>query len=125
MMTASEYAYAGLFTVRSMALIPWIVPSILGGVPLGAFVIQRVRVETFRRVCMSFDAYVVAFGLSRLLGELHLIESAAAYLLLVPVSVLDTGLLYPFFSAPRVDQGVREGDHFSGLRGGRVSVPAG
>ena len=97
-MTAVAYAYVGLFTATSMALIPWIVPSILVGVPIGAFIIKRVRVETFRRLCMSFDAYVVAFGLSRLLGELRLVESSAAYLVLVGVGVLDAWMLYRFFS---------------------------
>jgi uncharacterized membrane protein YfcA len=97
-MTAVAYAYAGLFNLTSMALIPWIVPSIIIGVPLGAFIIQRVRVETFRRICMSFDAYVVGFGISRLLGELGLVQSSAAYLVLVGVAVLDTWLLYRFFS---------------------------
>lgn len=108
-MTAVAYAYVGLFTMTSMALIPWIVPSILVGVPIGAFTIQRVRVETFRRICMSFDAYVVGFGLSRLLRELRLVESNAAYLVLVVVSIVDTWLLYRFFSGgqpeslPRAD----------------------
>jgi uncharacterized membrane protein YfcA len=102
-MTAIAYAYVGLFTATSMALIPWIVPSILVGVPIGAFFIQRVRVETFRRICMSFDAYVVAFGLSRLLAELHVVETAASYLVLVAVSVVDTWLLYRFFSRSAPD----------------------
>jgi hypothetical protein len=97
-MTAVAYAYAGLFTTTSMQLIPWIVPSILIGVPIGSFIIQRVRVETFRRICMSFDAYVVAFGISRLLGELRFVESGAAYLVMVAVGILDSWLLYRFFS---------------------------
>ena len=97
-MTAVAYAYAGLFTAQSFALIPWIVPSIIIGVPIGAFIIQRVRVETFRRICMSFDAYVVGFGLSRLLQELQLVESSVAYVVLVAVAVLDSWLLYRFFS---------------------------
>ena len=84
-MTAVAYAYAGLFTATSLALIPWIVPSIVIGVPVGAFIIQRVRVETFRRICMSFDAWIVAFGLSRLLQELQIVESNASYLVLVAV----------------------------------------
>ena len=97
-MTAVAYWYAGLFTVTSISLIPWIVPSIIVGVPIGAFVIQRVRVETFRRICMSFDAWIVAFGLSRLLQELGLVQSNAAYLVLVGVGALDIYLLYRFFS---------------------------
>jgi uncharacterized protein len=97
-MTAVAYLYAGLFTATSMALIPWIVPSIVLGVPLGAFVIRQMRVETFRRICMSFDAYVVGFGISRLLLELHLVETNAAYLVLLFVGIVDTWLLYRFFN---------------------------
>src|SRR3954470_1075438 len=67
-MTAAAYWYAGLSGVESLNLIPWIVPSILIGVPIGAFIIRRMQAETFRRICMSFDAWVVAFGLSRLLN---------------------------------------------------------
>ena len=99
-MTAAAYLYAGLFTTTSLALIPWIVPSIVVGVPLGGIIIRHMRSETFRRICMSFDAWIVAFGLSRLLGELKLVESAAAYLVLAGVGALDTFLLYRFFTGP-------------------------
>jgi uncharacterized membrane protein YfcA len=99
-MTAVAYAYAGLFTVTSLSLIPWIVPSIIVGVPIGALVIRRVGHETFRRVCMSFDAWVVGFGLSRLLNELVLVEGRSAYLVLAGVVVLDGWLLYRYFSHP-------------------------
>jgi len=112
-MTAVAYAYVGLFTATSLALIPWIVPSILMGVPIGAFIIQRVRAETFRRVCMSFDAWVVGFGLSRLLNELRLVDGHAAYTVLVVVGAIDIWLLYRFFSAgsaPRHPVCVREAD---------------
>ena len=97
-MTAVAYWYVGLFSVTSLALIPWIVPSILIGVPIGAFVIQRVRAETFRRICMSFDAWIVAIGVSRLLQELQLVQSSAAYLVVVVVGLLDIWLLYRFFA---------------------------
>jgi uncharacterized membrane protein YfcA len=97
-LTAVSYAYFGLYTSTSLSLIPWILPSIMVGVPIGGWIIQRVRPETFRRVCMSFDAWVVAFGLSRLLQELQLVRSNSAYLLLVAVGVLDAVLLYRFFS---------------------------
>jgi len=96
--TAIAYYYAGLYTVESFGLIPYILPSIAVGVPIGALLIQRIRAETFRRVCMSFDAWVVGFGLSALLQSLSLVESNAAYLLLVAVGVLDSYLLYRFFS---------------------------
>jgi len=97
LLTAVAYAYAGLYRQESFALIPQILPSIAIGVPIGAVIIRHVRPETFRRVCMSFDAWVVAFGLSTLLRELRLVESSAAYLVLVAVGLLDTWLLYRFF----------------------------
>jgi uncharacterized protein len=96
--TGVAYAYAGLYSVESMALIPYILPSIALGVPIGAALIQRIRPETFRRVCMSFDAWIVGFGISTLLQQLQLVESRLAYLVLVGVGLLDSWLLYRFFS---------------------------
>ena len=96
--TAVAYGYAGLYSVESLNLVPFIVPSIAIGVPIGAALIQRIRPETFRRVCMSFDAWIVGFGLSNLLKELHLVESNLAFLVLAAVGLLDTWLLYRFFS---------------------------
>ena len=100
-MTAVAYAYAGLYSLGSMRLIPVILPSLAIGVPIGAQLIRHIRPETFRRICMSFDAWIVGFGLSGVLRQLHLVESNAAYLLFVAVALLDIWLLYRFFSAPR------------------------
>jgi uncharacterized membrane protein YfcA len=96
--TAVAYWYAGLYSVESMGLIPVILPSIAIGVPIGAALIQRIRPETFRRVCMSFDAWVVGFGISTLLHDLAIIKGPAAYLVLVGVIILDAWLLYRFFA---------------------------
>jgi uncharacterized membrane protein YfcA len=98
-MTAVAYASAGLFTSASIGLIPQILPSVAIGVPIGAYIIRHMRAETFRRICMSFDAWVVAFGISTLLRDLHLVESNAAYLVMVAVGLLDAWLLYRFFAA--------------------------
>jgi hypothetical protein len=84
--------------MESLGLIPYILPSIAVGVPIGAYLIQRIRPETFRRVCMSFDAWIVGFGLSTLLKELRLVESNLAFLVLLAVGILDTYLLYRFFT---------------------------
>ena len=96
--TAVAYAWAGLYSMESLALVPYIVPSIAIGVPIGAALIQRIRPETFRRICMSFDAWIVGFGLSNLLKELRIVESNLAFLVLVAVGILDTWLLYRFFA---------------------------
>jgi uncharacterized protein len=99
--TAIAYGYAGLYTHESLGLVPTIVPSLLIGVPLGAWLIRRIDAETFRRVCMSFDAWVVSFGISTLLRVLHLVESSGAYAVMATVILIDLLLLYRFFSAPR------------------------
>src|SRR5579864_3251897 len=56
-LTAMTYLAVGLFVRESVSLVPWIVPGIIVGVPLGAMAIHYVRAETFRRVSMSFDAW--------------------------------------------------------------------
>ena len=47
---------------------------------------------------MSFDAWIVGFGLSTLLKDLALVRSNLAYLVLLAVGILDTWLLYRFFT---------------------------
>lgn len=100
-MTAVAYLYVGLYTAESMALIPLILPSILIGVPIGAFVIRHVQPETFRRLCMSFDAWIVGFGISTLLQQLGLVPGPQAYLVLATVGVIDSWMLARFFSGGR------------------------
>jgi uncharacterized membrane protein YfcA len=97
--TAIAYLYAGLLTPPSLLLIPLIVPGVAIGVPVGAFLIRHVRVETFRRICMSFDAWIVAFGISTLFRTLHIIDGRAAYLIMAVVGLIDGCLLYRFFSS--------------------------
>jgi len=99
-MTAIAYLAAGLFTAASLALVPGFLASVLIGVPIGAFVIRHVRSETFRRVCMSFDASIVSFGISTLLRDLHVIEGYGAYSVMAAVIVIDAVLLFRFFKRP-------------------------
>jgi len=97
-LTAFAYFIAGLFVRDSLGLLPWIVPGVIAGVPLGAVAINRVRAETFRRVCMSFDAWVVSFGISALFRTLHVIDSRGAFGVMAAVIAIDAWLLYRFFS---------------------------
>jgi hypothetical protein len=104
--TSIAYWYAGLFTADALRLVPVMVPSLVIGVPLGAWIIRHVEAETFRRVCMSFDAWIVGFGISTLLRLLHVVDGPEAYLVLAAVALVDAVLLYRFFAiqrrAPRV-----------------------
>jgi len=97
--TAVVYYQLGLFMAESTSLLWMLIPSVVVGVPLGAYVIRRLDAETFRRICMSFDAWVVGFGLSRVLIELNLIGSPWAYGILAATVFIDVYLLYIFFSA--------------------------
>src|SRR5882672_2092264 len=97
--TAIAYLTAGLITAQSNMLIPQILPSVLIGVPIGAALIKQMKVETFRRICMSFDAWVVGFGVSTVLRDIKIVAGPAAYLFLLGVVIVDAVLLYRFFSA--------------------------
>jgi uncharacterized membrane protein YfcA len=103
-MTAVAYAYAGLYSASSMALIPQIIPSLAIGVPLGATLIRHIQPETFRRICMSFDAWVVAFGLAGLIRTLGLGGDSVAYLEFISVVAFDLWLLYRFFFVRRMHE---------------------
>jgi uncharacterized membrane protein YfcA len=100
-LTAIVYYNLGLFVAESQNILLVIIPCVLVGIPLGAYVIRRLDAETFRRICMSFDAWVVGFGLSRVLIDLDLMESPWAYGAMVVVILLDTYLLYIFFTVQR------------------------
>jgi uncharacterized protein len=97
--TAIVYYQLGLFVAESQNLLSVITPCVVVGIPLGAYVIRQLDAETFRRICMSFDAWVVGFGLSRVLIELKLMESPWAYSVMVLTILVDTYLLYIFFFA--------------------------
>jgi uncharacterized membrane protein YfcA len=96
--TAIAYLAAGLITTQSNLLIPQILPSVLIGVPIGAALIRQMKVETFRRICMSFDAWIVGFGVSTVLQDINAVQGPAAYLFLAAVIAIDGVLLYRFFS---------------------------
>ena len=96
--TAIVYFHLGLFVAESQSLLLVIIPVVVVGIPLGAYVIRRLDAETFRRICMSFDAWVVGFGLSRVLMELNLVGSPWAYSVMAVTVLIDAWLLYVFFT---------------------------
>jgi len=100
-LTAAAYWYAGLFTREALALTPLMIPGLVVGVPLGAWAIRTVPAEPFRRICMSFDAWVVGFGISTMLRLLGIVDGPQAYAVLAAVAAVDTVLLYRFFTRGR------------------------
>ena len=100
--TAIVYYHLGLFIAESQSILMMFVPCVAVGIPLGAYVIRKLDAETFRRICMSFDAWVVGFGLSRVLIELNLLESPWAYGVMAATILIDVYLLYIFFTRRRL-----------------------
>jgi len=99
--TAVAYAVLGLYSLQTGSLLVLVAPSVLVGVPLGALLIQRLAAEMFRRLCMSFDAWVVGFGCSRTLIDLGLLGDPAGYGVLGLAGLIDVVLLVRFFEQRR------------------------
>jgi uncharacterized protein len=108
--TAVVYYQLGLFIAESENLLLVFIPCVVVGVPLGAYLIRRLDAETFRRICMSFDAWVVGFGLSRVLIELNLMESPWAYSVMAVTILIDAYLLYVFFTIQKAASRRANGD---------------
>jgi uncharacterized membrane protein YfcA len=98
LLTLVAYWHLGLFVAESLSIFWAILPGVILGIPLGAWVIRKLDAETFRRICMSFDVWVVGFGLSRVLLELNLAQGAAAYGPMLAAGLLDFYLLFLYFN---------------------------
>lgn len=96
-LTAIAYGFIGFYSAGSMDIIPYIVPSVIVGIPLGTYLIRLIDPETFRRICMAFDGLVVGFGLSRVLVELDLATPTTTYGILSIVVLINGYLLFRFF----------------------------
>ena len=96
-MTGVAYYFIGLYSASSLEIIPYIIPSVLLGIPLGSYLIRLMDPETFRRICMAFDALIVAFGMSRVLIELNLATAVTTYSILLFVMILNAYLLFLYF----------------------------
>ncbi len=97
-LTAILYYQLGLFIVESQSTLKLLIAGVVIGIPAGSYAIRHLNAETFRRFCMSFDAWVVGFGLSRVLIELKLVQSPWAYVVMAATIIVDCYLLYIFFT---------------------------
>jgi uncharacterized protein len=101
-LTAIAYGFLGLFSTTSLRLAAPIAPAVLLGLPLGSYLIRYMKGETFRRICMSFDAWIVGFGLARSIIDLKLLSASGAYSVWGAVILFDLYLLYQYFTGGRV-----------------------
>ena len=103
--TAIAYAALGIFSTKSLELVVPLAPAVLIGLPLGTLLMKYVPADTFRRVCISFDAWIIGFGLARTIIDLKLLSSGEAYSIWGAVILTDLYLLYQYFVVGR--RGVR------------------
>lgn len=99
--TGVAYVWLGLYSAESFRILLTILPSVVIGIPVGVFLIRNMNTETFRRICMTFDVWVVGFGLSRVFIELKLLPSPWAYGVMATALIIDAWLLYVYFSDPQ------------------------
>lgn len=97
--TLVAYLALGMITSESTALVPYLAPGVLIGLPIGFALIRHIDAETFRRVCMSFDAWLVGFGLSRVIAKLDLLPEVWAFKVLTLTVIVDIFLLRTFFKS--------------------------
>ncbi len=95
--TAIVYFFLGLFSTQILTLSMSILPSIAIGLPLGTYLIRRMSTETFRRVAMSFDCWIVSFGLSRVLIQTGLLSSFVSSTIMLVIISIDICLLFFYF----------------------------
>ncbi len=100
-LTCLSYYLLGIFTATSFHLFTYIAPPVLLGIPLGYFFVKRVNLETFRRICMSFDAWIVGYGLAVVMGTLFGLINIG-YAIWAMVIGIDAILLLRFFRQRRV-----------------------
>jgi len=100
-LTATSYYFLGLFTATSLQIFTWVAPPVLIGIPLGMFVVKKVGTDTFRRVCMSFDAWIVGYGLAVVIGNLFGLLDFGYSVWAIDIGI-DAWLLYRFFTGRRL-----------------------
>jgi hypothetical protein len=95
--TLIAYAALGMITSESTALVPYLAPGVLIGLPIGFALLRHIEPEVFRRVCISFDVWLIGFGLSRVVARLEILSPVWAYQLLALAVLIDAILLRTFF----------------------------
>jgi len=83
--------------IETLAGITFVVAAVTGAAGYGISSIERADSETFRRFCMSYDAWIVGFGLSRVFIVLQPPATPVAYAVWLCVAAIDAYLLYVYF----------------------------
>lgn len=102
--TGIAFSLLSVYTPASVSLALQILPCILLGLPLGRLAMSMIDPESFRRICMAADAWLISFGLSRLLTTYGGITARLAYAPMIGVILLDGFILSRFFLKRRAER---------------------
>jgi uncharacterized membrane protein YfcA len=106
--TCVTYYLLGLFSAKSIGwfgsvtpieLFEVIAPPVLVGLPLGMVIAKLLNMEMFRRFCMTFDAWIVGYGLTRVLITFFNVNSNLANVLYAGVLALSLIILYRYLGS--------------------------
>jgi uncharacterized membrane protein YfcA len=87
--TGMAYAMLGIFTAQSLELFWWIIPGVVVGMPLGAFVLNKLEQLWFRRLCISIDVWLIAFGFGRALWSIQGLSMYVPITIFVAMAIID------------------------------------
>ena len=102
--TGFAFSLLSVYTPASVGLALQILPCILIGLPIGRLAVSMIDPESFRRICMAADAWLISFGLSRLLTTYGGITARLAYAPMLVVLLLDGFILSRFFLRRRAER---------------------
>lgn len=99
-LTLAAYQHSGLLVKDSVQLLWVMLPAVVLGLPLGAWLIRHVDHADFRRLAMCLDAAIVAFGLAMVLRALDVATGPVIWLPLALVLCFDAALLWRHYRGP-------------------------
>ena len=99
--TSLGYLAVSVYSPQSVSLSLHILPCILIGIPLGRLFVRAIDAESFRRICMAFDACLISFSLSRMFQVQQHLSAKVAYAPLVVVTLINIFVLGTYFSKRR------------------------
>ena len=102
--TGIAFSLLSVYTPASVGLALQILPCILIGLPIGRLAVSMIDPESFRRICMAADAWLISFGLSRLLTTYGGLTARLAYAPMLVVLLLDGFILSRFFLRRRAER---------------------
>lgn len=102
--TGIAFSLLSVYTPASVSLALQILPCILIGLPIGRLAVSMIDPESFRRICMAADAWLISFGLSRLLTTYGGLTARLAYAPMLVVLLLDGFILSRFFLRRRAER---------------------